>query len=330
MFRLQHSVSLRKHHASVVSLCTVNACCLYVLLLYFPTHVVGGCTSRSVARWQPMKLRKEMSHHTAVGLRWFVGNSICNLFICSPSSTQLSTVTLFGRRVRPPVRSLRPRTESLSDIPNPQYTGQGFRRPVQPGSDFSLLKPVRSKDAYSYYEYDERQHLRAEGFNVSQLEQVQPRCLSTKKKFKKKRPGLEVPCKRETLRTRFYGKPALPATMLPRIETWNKENPNKMISEDEIRCDLLYCFSNGIIARIQENALPYQGEIGPYYNEKDKEEPRFIVQAQGGFIAKSGLRIGDELGILNAKNRKEIFDNHFARPRSFREPLKLPNGRYIP
>ncbi|KAK2197437.1 hypothetical protein BdWA1_000437 [Babesia duncani] len=125
----------------------------------------------------------------------------------------------------------------------------------------------------------------------------------------------------------IYGSASLPGEVKDAIEQYNREKPQKAILYADFYNDIIYCHSNGTIVHMLENQQPYSREKDTFTLEgEDEREPRFVILARVGFIKEHSIKIGQEFPHVSSAMRRQYFDNLFARPKTVRHPVYLPQG----
>lgn len=127
----------------------------------------------------------------------------------------------------------------------------------------------------------------------------------------------------------FYGNATMPGEEKQMVEEYNKANPDKPLTYEPYKVDLIYCHSNGTIVYLGEDEDPYLNQADDFVLEgEDPREPRFIIQAQAGFIKENDLQLGQILPVVNSEMREKYYDNIFFVPKSVRNQyqLHLPDG----
>ncbi|KAK1940386.1 hypothetical protein X943_003728 [Babesia divergens] len=130
----------------------------------------------------------------------------------------------------------------------------------------------------------------------------------------------------------FYGNATMPGEERRIIEEYNRSHPDKPLVYQEYKVDLIYCHSNGTIVYLGENEDPYINQADSFVMEgEDPREPRFIVQADAGFIKENNLQLGQTLPNVNSEMRERYYDNIFFTPKSVRRQYQvhLPDGTLI-
>ncbi|KAL8269835.1 hypothetical protein Esti_006249 [Eimeria stiedai] len=160
----------------------------------------------------------------------------------------------------------------------------------------------------------------------------------------KKAFGEEAPLFKHHL---YYGTPPWPNAVIEMSKEFNRQTAEGEKEREKVPeqwlCDTIFCDDRGFVLRFKENAPPYGGEDEPESGpttwellklrkerQKTEKRHRFIVTAPAGYVAKAGITVGMQLPILNDEQLASIYDNHFAQPKKFREPLLLPDGTCIP
>ncbi|KAL8453021.1 hypothetical protein Emag_002107 [Eimeria magna] len=145
----------------------------------------------------------------------------------------------------------------------------------------------------------------------------------------------------------YYGTPPWPNAVTEISKEYNEQVQEAGKEREKVPeqwlCDTIFCDDRGTVLRYKENAPPYGGEDEPESGpttwellklrkerQKTRKPHRFIVTAPAGYVAKAGITVGMQLSILNDEQLASVYDNHFAQPKKFREPLLLPDGTCIP
>ncbi|GBE61208.1 hypothetical protein, conserved [Babesia ovata] len=127
----------------------------------------------------------------------------------------------------------------------------------------------------------------------------------------------------------FYGNATMPGDEKRLIEEYNREHPDAPLEYEEYKVDLIYCHSNGTIVYLGEDQEPYTNQADDFVMEgEDPREPRFVVQAEAGFIKEHQLKLGQILPNVNSEMRERYYDNIFFTPKSVRRQwqVHLPDG----
>ncbi|XP_026192464.1 uncharacterized protein LOC34622471 [Cyclospora cayetanensis] len=160
----------------------------------------------------------------------------------------------------------------------------------------------------------------------------------------KKTFGEEAPLFKHHL---HFGSPPWPNAIIQMAKEYNaqvrEDGKEEETVPEEWICDTLFCDERGRVLRVQENSAPYGGEDEPesgattwelfkLRTEQGKKQTphRFVVTAPAGYVAEAGITVGDQLPMLSDEQLETVYNNHFALPQNFREPLILPDGTCIP
>ncbi|KEP67652.1 UNVERIFIED_CONTAM: hypothetical protein HHA_227115 [Hammondia hammondi] len=146
----------------------------------------------------------------------------------------------------------------------------------------------------------------------------------------------------------IFDRPCFPGDALPYIQQHNEEmikegKLEQVISEDELRCDVLWADDEGRIVKLKANAhiseLRSASNPPPVTRERQallaklpNPEPqwRFVVTTHLGYIEEKKLKVGDVPEMFTPKHMREIWNNHFALPKRGRQPLVLDDGSIVP
>ncbi|OEH80627.1 hypothetical protein cyc_06272 [Cyclospora cayetanensis] len=250
------------------------------------------------------------------------------------------------------------KARNSSSLPNEVYVGQHVRIPVTPSSDLSLAKLPRGPPRLfspDPIRLDARGALVTQGLPLTRLRHPE------KKTF-----GEEAPLFKHHL---HFGSPPWPNAIIQMAKEYNaqvrEDGKEEETVPEEWICDTLFCDERGRVLRVQliqplehfpdaplfvkivkhsqENSAPYGGEDEPesgattwelfkLRTEQGKKQTphRFVVTAPAGYVAEAGITVGDQLPMLSDEQLETVYNNHFALPKNFREPLILPDGTCIP
>jgi len=239
-------------------------------------------------------------------------------------------------------RSPKPRL-GMPLLPNHRYFGLARHLPVRPSWNPSIIRPMRSDYAFDNNDDDAdyggcsaagTRRKVAKGIEINQpLRDLR----STPFNFSRIPPlPFYADWKNKYFKTRHYGDNQPSAAILPRIEKWNIENPDKAIPISEVICDIIYCFSNGTVSELFENVPPYNNQLGDPRElcrldpEEQETRPRFVLQVQAGYVAENGVKVGEYTNFTTPDKLYNVMNNRFQIPHKIRPAYVREDGFVLP
>ncbi|VWU50586.1 conserved protein, unknown function [Hepatocystis sp. ex Piliocolobus tephrosceles] len=216
------------------------------------------------------------------------------------------------------------------NIRNDKYFLKYAKKPVSPMSNLHNFSPFKNIIAsFHPINFDVKKKLREEGFQFESEKTNSNIFPSLDDIIKNGNPSTNMHFyRRQKLKSIFYRDPLKFVNTKKVIQKYNRTaTPEKQINYDTFKCDIFYVHSDGTIMNIEENRPPYEKKLEE--SEKEKE-PRFVIMAPPGHAKEENLKVGDKFPTVNEEHKKNLFDNHFAKPKKIRDPLVLPDGRKIP
>ncbi|GAW82140.1 hypothetical protein, conserved [Plasmodium gonderi] len=204
------------------------------------------------------------------------------------------------------------------------------KKPASPMSNLFYFSPFKNIiNSFEPVDIDVKKKLREEGFQYENEKSESNIFPSLDEIIRDGDPSTNMHFyRRKKLKSILYRDPNKFANSRKIIENYNKRvPPEKRIDYDSFKCDIFYVHSDGTIMNIEEERPPYDKKLEE--SERNKE-PRFVIMTPPRHAKEHNLKIGDKFPVINEKQKKILFDNHFAKPKKIRDPLVLPDGRKIP